>query len=95
MPVGLAERGWGGRILWRFPWMMLPPDVLFPRPIRRFWHGICGNWSAQAYNASMEITIKLPDDLAEHKNPGREPSRLWSRKGTAREHSPIIRRANC
>lgn len=33
---------------------------------------ICGNWSARAYNASMEITIKLPDDLAEHKNPGRE-----------------------
>jgi predicted HTH domain antitoxin len=24
------------------------------------------------YNASMEITVKLPDDLAERKNPGRE-----------------------
>ena len=26
----------------------------------------------EAYNARMEITVKLPDDLAEHKNPGRE-----------------------
>ncbi len=26
----------------------------------------------EAYNACMEITVKLPDDLAEHKNPGRE-----------------------
>ena len=26
----------------------------------------------QAYNAGMEITVKLPDDLAEHSNPGRE-----------------------
>lgn len=26
----------------------------------------------QAYNAGMEITVKLPDDLADHKNPGRE-----------------------
>lgn len=24
------------------------------------------------YNAGMEITVKLPDDLAEHRNPGRE-----------------------
>lgn len=26
----------------------------------------------QAYNARMEIRVKLPDDLAEHRNPGRE-----------------------
>lgn len=25
-----------------------------------------------AYNEPMEITVKLPDDLAERKNPGRE-----------------------
>jgi len=30
------------------------------------------NWSAGAYNINMEITVKLPDDLAEHKNPGQE-----------------------
>ena len=35
-----------------------------------FDHGTPG--SAQGYNAGMEITVKLPDDLAEHKNPGRE-----------------------
>src|SRR5256885_12607900 len=28
--------------------------------------------SAEAYNSGMEITVKLPDDLAEHKNPGQE-----------------------
>jgi len=26
----------------------------------------------EGYNACMEITVKLPNDLAEHKNPGRE-----------------------
>jgi predicted HTH domain antitoxin len=26
----------------------------------------------EAYNGDMEITVKLPDDLAEHRNPGRE-----------------------
>jgi predicted HTH domain antitoxin len=26
----------------------------------------------EAYNGGMEITVKLPDDLAEHRNPGRE-----------------------
>jgi len=26
----------------------------------------------QAYNPSMEITVKLPDDLAQRQNPGRE-----------------------
>jgi len=26
----------------------------------------------EAYNAFMEITVKLPNDLVEHKNPGRE-----------------------
>ena len=26
----------------------------------------------RAYNAGMEITVKLPDDLTKHANPGRE-----------------------
>ena len=27
---------------------------------------------SEAYNTIMEITVKLPDDLAQHQNPGRE-----------------------
>jgi len=43
----------------------------------------------------MEITVKLTDDLAEHKNPGQEALEALVAEGYRSECSPTTRRANC